>query len=78
MATAGRDKFAGVDWYLSSQGLPGLCGAIARLECVTEMIHPAGDHDVVIAAVTTMDAEEDRGGPLVFFRGSYGRFFPFD
>ncbi|ROP31358.1 flavin reductase family protein [Couchioplanes caeruleus] len=78
MATPAQDKFEGVDWFLSAQGIPGLSGAIARLECTTDVVYPAGDHDIVIAAVDNLEADEGPNGPLVFYRGDYGRFSPFE
>jgi flavin reductase (DIM6/NTAB) family NADH-FMN oxidoreductase RutF len=52
-----------------------LDGALAWLECTIEAEHPAGDHFIVVARVEHLDAHEE-GGPLIFFRGEYGRFNP--
>jgi flavin reductase (DIM6/NTAB) family NADH-FMN oxidoreductase RutF len=36
-------------------------------------VHDAGDHEVCIGRVKELEVER-REGPLVFFRGGYGRF----
>ncbi|MEU4119419.1 flavin reductase family protein [Kitasatospora sp. NPDC028055] len=77
LATASGDsKFHGVAWSASPAGMPVLDGALAWLECSVEAEHPAGDHMIVVARVhrlakTGCSAE---AGPMVLFRGGYGRF----
>lgn len=44
--------------------------ALATVRCAVEAVVPAGDHDLVIGAVTHFDAAE--GEPLVFHRGTFG------
>ncbi|MET9337661.1 flavin reductase family protein [Nonomuraea sp. NPDC004354] len=73
LAARGGDKFAGLAWSRSPGGNPLLEGALAWLECSIEAEHPAGDHVIVVARVHQLDAHAD-GGPLLFFRGGYGRF----
>ncbi|MCT9934021.1 flavin reductase family protein [Planotetraspora sp. A-T 1434] len=73
LATTGGDKFAGLSWTRSPGGGPVLDGALAWLDCTVENEHVAGDHVIVVAKVHQLDKHED-GGPLVFFRGGYGRF----
>ncbi|WP_431898584.1 flavin reductase family protein [Nonomuraea sp. bgisy101] len=73
LATKGGDKFAGLSWTRSPGGNPLLEGALAWLECSVEAEHPAGDHVIVVARVHQLDTHAD-GGPLLFFRGGYGRF----
>jgi flavin reductase (DIM6/NTAB) family NADH-FMN oxidoreductase RutF len=36
-------------------------------------VHPGGDHDIVVGRVRDLDAKDEHG-PLVFYRGGYGRF----
>jgi flavin reductase (DIM6/NTAB) family NADH-FMN oxidoreductase RutF len=36
-------------------------------------VHPGGDHVIVVGRVHDLEVSHD-GGPLVFFRGGYGRF----
>ena len=73
LATKGADKFRDLDWTASPNGTPVLDGALAWLECTIDAEHPAGDHTIVVARVHHLGNHHD-GGPLVFFRGGYGRF----
>ena len=72
-ATSGVDRFAGVEWLRGTDGLPRLPGGLTWLSCVKEIEHPAGDHVIVIGRVHDLEVAH-AGGPLVFFRGGYGRF----
>jgi len=73
LATKGADKFRDLAWSASPNGTPVLDGALAWIECEIDAEHPAGDHVIVVARVHHLDKNHD-GGPLVFFRGDYGRF----
>ena len=66
------DRFAGVDWHARAAG-PALDDAIAWLQCEIFDERDAGDHTVVIATVTDIEASSERA-PLVFFKGRYGTF----
>jgi 3-hydroxy-9,10-secoandrosta-1,3,5(10)-triene-9,17-dione monooxygenase reductase component len=72
-ATKGTDRFAGLDWTESPGGGPVIDGALAWLECSVEAEYTAGDHVIVVARVHHLDRHHD-GDPLIFYRGSYGRF----
>lgn len=69
------DKFAGQSWTRAPSGNPILDGAVAWIDCEVVASHPAGDHDIVVGAVTALDAGA-KGGPLLFFQGGYGGFDP--
>jgi 3-hydroxy-9,10-secoandrosta-1,3,5(10)-triene-9,17-dione monooxygenase reductase component len=73
LATKGGDKFAGLTWTKSPGGHPVLDGAVAWLECSPEAEHEAGDHAIVVCRVHHLD-KHHAGGPLLFYRGGYGRF----
>jgi 3-hydroxy-9,10-secoandrosta-1,3,5(10)-triene-9,17-dione monooxygenase reductase component len=73
LATSGANKFHGVRWTATPGNTPILEGALGWLECSIDAEHPAGDHTIVIARVHHLDAHHDTA-PLVFYRGSYGRF----
>jgi flavin reductase (DIM6/NTAB) family NADH-FMN oxidoreductase RutF len=73
--TAGAGKFDHVDWTWSSSGLPHLNGAIARIECTVQTVHDAGDHQIVVGQVVSLEAP-GAALPLVFFQSGYGRFAP--
>ena len=64
-----REKFAEVT-HTEEHGVPVLDGALAWLACDVDRAVPAGDHTIVLGAVTALDADEG-GEPLLFFRGRY-------
>ena len=72
-ATKGADKFAGLGWKPGATGAPRLADVLAWIDCEIDAVHDAGDHEVCIGRVRELDVER-REGPLVFFRGGYGRF----
>ena len=55
-------------------GLPIVVGAVAWFECRVENVYPAGDHDILLAAVTA--AGEDRGDPLIHWQRGYWSLQP--
>jgi 3-hydroxy-9,10-secoandrosta-1,3,5(10)-triene-9,17-dione monooxygenase reductase component len=68
------DKFAAVKWSATEHtGSPLIDGALAWIDCDIEQVLPGGDHDIVVGRVRNLDAS-DTAGPLVFYRGGYGRF----
>lgn len=68
------DKFAAIGWTRTAvTGSPRIEGALAWIDCDIDQIVPGGDHDIVVGAVRDLDAS-DTHGPLVFYRGGYGRF----
>lgn len=78
-ATKGRpleDQMAKVAHRRGSTGIALIDGAIGHVECRTTDIHPAGDHDIVIGHVQTL--EQSEGSPLVYFRGRYRGLEPID
>ena len=75
IASRNPDKFAGIPWYDSPAGNPVIDGSVAFIDCVTEVVHDAGDHVIVVGAVQHLDILSP-ANPLVFFRGGYGSFHP--
>jgi flavin reductase (DIM6/NTAB) family NADH-FMN oxidoreductase RutF len=74
-AKTGLGKFEGVPWHPSPLGSPILDGAIAWIDCRIEAVHEMGDHWFVLGRVVALDHVEDfEVHPLLFFRGSLGRF----
>lgn len=71
----GAEKYDGVTWRPSPSGAPIIDGAVAWIDCVTDTVHPAGDHDIVVGQVQDLEVESDRL-PLLFFQGGYGSFTP--
>jgi flavin reductase (DIM6/NTAB) family NADH-FMN oxidoreductase RutF len=73
-ATKEPDKFASIGWEPTPvTGSPRINGALAWIDCDIEAIHPGGDHEIVIGRVHDLGASDEHG-PLVFYRGGYGRF----
>ncbi len=68
-----EDKFAGIGWRPGPTGSPVLDGVLAWIDCDIERVEEAGDHWYVLGRVRDL-AATGTGGPLVFFRGGYGRF----
>lgn len=72
-ASKEEDKFAGLGWSAAGSGSPLLSGALAWIDCRIESVVEAGDHYCVMGRVLDLGVAHD-GGPLLFFRGGYGRF----
>ncbi len=71
-ATRGADKFAAVAWAPRVTGAPLIDGAVARFDCTTERVLPAGDHVVLMGRVVAFDWR--RAAPLGYCRGAYVSF----
>ncbi|RJL26600.1 flavin reductase [Bailinhaonella thermotolerans] len=74
LAAKGGDKFRDLAWNPSPSGTPILEGALAWIDCSIEAEYVAGDHVIVVARVHELNTHGNGDGPLVFFRGAYGRF----
>jgi 3-hydroxy-9,10-secoandrosta-1,3,5(10)-triene-9,17-dione monooxygenase reductase component len=70
MSRRGTDRFAGVDWSPSGNGVPRLAGAAAWIECEIAAEHPGGDHTIVVGSVLDLDSSADLL-PLLYHRGRY-------
>jgi 3-hydroxy-9,10-secoandrosta-1,3,5(10)-triene-9,17-dione monooxygenase reductase component len=72
-AVSGGNKFAGVDWSLSSKtGSPLIAGSLAWLDCRLHAVYPGGDHYLAVAEVVGLLVGE--GSPLLFYQGEFGTF----
>ncbi len=71
-ATHRDDKYEGLRWSPAPSGAPVLEGVLAWVDCTIEAEHDAGDHVLVLGRVNDLDVV-DEGGPLIFYRGGYGR-----
>ena len=69
----GREAFCGASWHAGPTGLPLLDGAIATLECSVEETFSAGDHDLFIGRVDSMEQVRADAAPLLYFRRRYLR-----
>ena len=68
-ARSGVDKFDSIDWVAGRTGSPLLPGSLAWVECEVELVHDAGDHELVIGRVSALGQRD--GEPLVFFRSGF-------
>ena len=71
-ASKSDDKFAEIGWKRSGNGAPQITGVLAHIDCEIHEVLDGGDHDIVVGRVSALEVNHE-GGPLVFFRGGYGR-----
>ncbi|MCX5110204.1 flavin reductase family protein [Streptomyces sp. NBC_00378] len=77
-AVSGADKFAGVAYEAApATGSPLLDSVPAWIDCRIQAVHTGGDHLIVVGRVAAMGAT-DGADPLLFHRGTFGRFGPLD
>jgi flavin reductase (DIM6/NTAB) family NADH-FMN oxidoreductase RutF/pimeloyl-ACP methyl ester carboxylesterase len=63
------DKFASVAWHKSPRGNPLIDGSLAWFDCARHEIIDAGDHIIVLGAISSHHHTE--GNPLGYARGGY-------
>jgi len=68
-AEPSEDKFVGVPYIDSENGLPKIEGALVTLECELEKAHDGGDHTILIGRIIEVKVLDDR--PLIYFQGDY-------
>lgn len=54
-------------------GVPVLPDAVATIACTVDVIHPAGDHAIVVGEAQAAWHTTEDPDPLLFFRGTYMR-----
>jgi flavin reductase (DIM6/NTAB) family NADH-FMN oxidoreductase RutF len=64
-----EDRFDGIGYHLSPDGLILLDGALAHIECQREAQQPGGDHTIVVGRVVGGSTSDGR--PLLYYRGGY-------
>ena len=69
----GREDFCGAAWRPGPTGLPLIDGSIATLECTIVETFTAGDHDLFVARVDSLEEHGDGVAPLLYFRRRYLR-----
>ncbi len=65
-----EDRFDGVGYHRSPEGLVLLDGALAHLQCDRFASYPGGDHTIIIGRV--IGGSTGDGRPLLYYRGGYG------
>ena len=73
MASKDPDKFANVPWSKKVTGSPVIDGVLAWIDCTITEVLEGGDHHIVVGRVEDL-GYSDSGGPLVFFKGGYGKY----
>lgn len=76
LASAGRPIHGQLDAVPHHRGsLTGVAlldAALARIECRTTDVHPAGDHSIVVGQVVAVDVPDVSDPALTYYRGQYG------
>jgi flavin reductase (DIM6/NTAB) family NADH-FMN oxidoreductase RutF len=76
-AMSGGDKFIGVPWHpADTGGAPIIDGSLAWVDCELELVHDAGDHELVIGKVLELGLGE--GEPLLYYRSGFGHLTELD
>ena len=69
-----EDKFEGETWeHAPVTRSPLISGAVAHIDCTLHSVLDGGDHHIVLGQVRSLDVHRGDVGPLLFFRGAYGR-----
>jgi flavin reductase (DIM6/NTAB) family NADH-FMN oxidoreductase RutF len=71
--TPGREEFCGAAWHPGPTGLPLIDGSIATLECTIVQTFSAGDHDLFIGRVDSLEQHRAGIAPLLYYRRRYLR-----
>ena len=66
------NRFDGLGWQKSSNGMPILSGILASIDCTVESVSPAGDHRFVLGRVTSMDTTDITNDAMIFYKGKVG------
>lgn len=64
-----EDRFDGIGYSRTPEGLIVLDGALAYIECERHAHYPGGDHTIVVGRVT--GGATGDGRPLLYYRGGY-------
>jgi flavin reductase (DIM6/NTAB) family NADH-FMN oxidoreductase RutF len=64
-----EDRFDGVGYHLTPDGLILLGGALAHIECRRYAHYAGGDHTIVVGQV--IGGSTSKGRPLLYYRGGY-------
>jgi flavin reductase (DIM6/NTAB) family NADH-FMN oxidoreductase RutF len=64
-----EDRFQGIGYQVSPEGLILLDGVLAHIECHRQAEHPGGDHTIVVGRVVGGSTSDGR--PLLYYRGGY-------
>ena len=65
------DRFDGVGYSRSQNGLAVLDDVVGIIECATVAMHDAGDHTIIVGEVEATRAQN--GTPLLYYRGGHAQ-----
>jgi flavin reductase (DIM6/NTAB) family NADH-FMN oxidoreductase RutF len=65
------DRFEGVGYSRSQNGIAILDDVLGVVECKAHSMHDAGDHTIIVGEVEATRAET--GTPLLYYRGGYAQ-----
>lgn len=69
-----EDKFEGETWDPAPvTGSPLITGGLQHIDCTLHSVLDGGDHVIVLGRVRYLDVHRTDVGPLLFFKGGYGR-----
>lgn len=62
-------------YFTGKTGVPLIRGSLVAIECKTHAMYPGGDHHILLGQVEAVEfgAARDGAGPLLYFRGKYGK-----
>jgi flavin reductase (DIM6/NTAB) family NADH-FMN oxidoreductase RutF len=63
------DKFDGIDYLETADGIPMLKNSLVNMECRLVNSHDNGDHTIFVGEITKSFVTD--GNPLVYFHGNY-------
>ena len=69
-AASPRTPWHDVEQVVEASGAPIIKGALAWVDCKTEAVHRAGDHDILVGRVVAL-GHAHQGRPLLYWRGGY-------
>jgi flavin reductase (DIM6/NTAB) family NADH-FMN oxidoreductase RutF len=65
-------RFTGLQVETSANGSPVLPDVVATIDCNVHTTHVVGDHDLVVGAVTDVQARNTSHPSMVFYKGKTG------
>jgi flavin reductase (DIM6/NTAB) family NADH-FMN oxidoreductase RutF len=65
-------RFTGLQVETSANGSPVLPDVVATIDCTVHTTHVVGDHDLVVGAVTDVQARNTSHPSMVFYKGKTG------
>jgi len=69
-STQSPNKFEGVDYSESTNGVPLLKDCLGLVECQMHAVHEGGDHQIIVGKVINITAGEAER-PLIYYQSKY-------